>query len=42
LIEEMSGIRFPGIPDELKHGYSQNDWWDQRRTGREIRSALLI
>ena len=39
LIEEMSNIRFPGIPNELKHGYSHNDWWDQRRTGREIRSS---
>ena len=38
LIEEMSHVQFPGIPEELKSRYSSNDWWDQRRTGREIRS----
>ena len=39
LIEEMAHVRFPGIASELKRGYVANDWWDQKRSGRSIRSA---
>jgi len=38
LIEEASGVSFPGIPETLKASYPSNDWWNQRRTARNIRS----
>lgn len=38
LIESVSGMRFPGIPDALKAQWG-DPWFLERRTGRNIRSA---
>ena len=38
LIEELSGIRFPGISDELKTIW-RSRWFFERRGGRDIRAS---
>ncbi len=38
LIEEVSGISFPGIPMDLKND-NRPDWWTKRKTARDIRGG---